>query len=674
MPKNLPLPEDECSIRQAFTRQHNNNLKGKFTSSHALLLFILLIAGVLRFWNYIQIPFTYDEFSAFFRLQYDRFDDLIAYGVKPDGHPAGIQVFLYYWSRWFGSDPWIIKLPFTLFGLGAVGLTYAIGKRRYNQTVGLVCAAFLASLPYTVLYSQIARMYISGLFFALVMIYFWDRLVRQPEKSFAYHAIGFIFGAALCAYNHHFSLLFAAMVGVTGLFLIPRSYFWKYAACGLAIFLLYSPHLPIFFAQLELGGVEGWLAKPSPSFLLNYLTFVVGFNPLAYALSILLTLLSVTFWRGLRFDRKRFFMALTWFLIPLLIGYIYSVFVNAVLQYSVLIFSFPMLLFVLFGNMKEFSTKWNTALVLLILAVNAYGLIVIRDHYRIFYASPYFGFLNDLAEARDRFPYMPAYIQTNDRINHYFESRFGFTEPFEGVDVIANHRDLERFLADAANTNIQLFTGLPSGNDPNTLPLISKYYPYVLWQRNYAGGTTYLLSQAEGMPILTDVAKHSFEATHQNGKTWSTLLTENLTDSLAATGSVAYEIKPTTAYSVAYSAALRDILTHENNIVAIEVNVRALSILKGAELVGVIKGQGHVNHWQSIDLEMLRPYRDTAWFTAGLALKMSDISFDLQSDSLDVYIWNREKAHLIIDDFIISRIEGNELLYWINEPKAAIPR
>ena len=179
-------------------------------SNKSILLLILIISITLRFFNYFEIPFTYDEFSAFFRLNFDNFCELIDKGVKIDAHPAGIHVLMYYWSKIFGNSEWIIKLPFTIFGIVSIYLIYKIAKVWFNETVGLISASYLATIQFTVMYSQIARPYISGMFFSLLMIYYWSQLIKKPDKNLIKNTGLFILGASLCAYNHHFSLLFAS--------------------------------------------------------------------------------------------------------------------------------------------------------------------------------------------------------------------------------------------------------------------------------------------------------------------------------------------------------------------------------------------------------------------------------------------------------------------------------
>jgi len=83
----------------------------RFHTDQALILLILAAGAILRFYNYSDIPFTHDEFSAVFRTQFSSFHELIARGVVIDTHPAGVQVFLYYWVRLFGISEPIVKLP-----------------------------------------------------------------------------------------------------------------------------------------------------------------------------------------------------------------------------------------------------------------------------------------------------------------------------------------------------------------------------------------------------------------------------------------------------------------------------------------------------------------------------------------------------------------------------------
>jgi len=259
-------------------------------SNNRLILYgILLLAAVLRFYHYREIPLTHDELSALSRVYFSNFSDLIQQGVIPDTHPAGIQVFLYYWVKLLGDAAWVVKFPFTIFGLLSVWLVYLIGSRWFNETTGLLSAAFFATIQYTVLYSQVARPYSSGLFFSLLMVYYWSNLMQSPDKNFLRNSLVFVISASLCTYNHYFSLLFAFIVGISGLFLIRKQYRIRYMVSGVCIALLYIPHLKIFLHQLQVGGVGGWLAEPQWDFFFRYPAYIFNFSLFSLAATLLVS-------------------------------------------------------------------------------------------------------------------------------------------------------------------------------------------------------------------------------------------------------------------------------------------------------------------------------------------------------------------------------------------------
>ena len=349
----------------------------------------MIVACALRFYDFFDIPYTHDEFSALFRTRFNTFADLIDKGVKVDTLPAGIQIFLFYWIKIFGETEWIVKLPFLLFGLGAVYFVYVVGKKWYNETVALVAAAFLASLQYTVFYSQVARPYISGLFFSLLMVNALTNLIKTPEKRFYSNMLIFVFAAAACAYNHHFSLVFAAIAGVSGLFMIRKDFLIKYLAACFVSVLLYLPHIKIVLAQLQMGGNENWLGAFDWSFLYNYFRYIFQFSIISYIMVGFLIAFEILGYKKSNAKPGPSLLFLSWFVLPLLVGVLYSVCVNNVMQYSVLIFSFPYLLFLLFGHIPKQKTIINLLLVFLILCVNVSALVFERHHYSSLYESAY---------------------------------------------------------------------------------------------------------------------------------------------------------------------------------------------------------------------------------------------------------------------------------------------
>ncbi|MFN6075309.1 MAG: hypothetical protein ACK46Y_07050, partial [Fluviicola sp.] len=81
------------------------SIKSKIKNWNWPLLSILLIASILRFWNFFSIPYHHDEISALNRTFFTNFSDLIEYGVKTtDTHPPFIQIWLLYYTKIFGYE------------------------------------------------------------------------------------------------------------------------------------------------------------------------------------------------------------------------------------------------------------------------------------------------------------------------------------------------------------------------------------------------------------------------------------------------------------------------------------------------------------------------------------------------------------------------------------------
>ena len=218
-----------------------------FNKEHLFLFIILLLASILRFYNAFDIPFTHDELSALFRANFDSFSELINGGVLTDTHPAGVQIFYYYWIYLFGASEFAIKFPFILMGIGSVYWIWKIANNWYNSSVAFIISLFLATLAYPIMYSQIARPYISGLFLTLWMVYHWSYYLFKTTSKINKHLIYYIIVSALCTYNHHFTLLFAfsfekdphrlaLLFGI--LFLTSRSFFLPSSLIDASFFVL----------------------------------------------------------------------------------------------------------------------------------------------------------------------------------------------------------------------------------------------------------------------------------------------------------------------------------------------------------------------------------------------------------------------------------------------------
>lgn len=631
-----------------------------------LLLLIIFVAILLRCLFITEIPFTHDELSALFRTHFSSFADLIEKGVKPDGHPAGIQVFLYYWTNLFGTSEWVVKLPFIVFGILAVLFIYKIGNEWFNSTVGLVCAAFVSTLQYPVMYSQIARPYISGLFFVLIMVYYWHKIVTTPDYRFYINGFAYIIASTLCAYNHYFSLLLAAIIALTGIFIIKKEYITKYLLFCAAIFLTFLPHLGIFIHQLKLGGVEGWLGKPHGDFLINYVGYIFHFS--GFVISLVGVIILTGLWKlnQKEFNYKYLLISFCWFILPFLVGFFYSKYVNAVLQYSVLIFSFPFLLFLIFGHLPEWSGKINALLVLTIILINTLSLVFERKHFSIFYKSAYQEILAVQDSLKKSNPDCISIIDTDPRISHYYTKKLQLDSSYIAFD---NSKPLKDFVKQlkSINTNF-LYYGCLSGSNPLLVPVIQESFPNLVWQKNYYGGCAYLFSKTKlkttSMPIYHSLMNFEVEL-----PSWSTGNKENWVESFSNQADHYYSMDSLQEWSPTFTINLKEINEDENNFIDISVYSLSEDIPKDVMLVSSLESKGKSIDWRATSFDTFYDSNliQNGWIKVFHTIKLSDIYLSFPDIELKVYVWNKGKQNFFIDDFEIKVRRGNPIIYGVYE-------
>lgn len=384
----------------------------------AMVSLVVLVAVSIRFWDFFALPLTNDETSALMRLDANSVSELMGKVVWNDGHPMLVQVFLWYWTKWFGTAVWVVKLPFLLCGVGSVMMMVHIGLRLGSQWGGLLAAAMLATLQFPVMYSEIARPYAPGLLLALWAFYVWLRWIDVCKLDDVGANVWFkplvllAFAGYLGASNHYFNGLILALLLLMGFITLPRSRWFRYLWPWLLMAALYMHQINIFWHHLHVGS-PGWLQKPNISVLIKHFMYSFGYSLWPILLWLVAVLAGEFMERRRKWhtidnvdgeegstlkhstlnkeNRTKIWMVWTLYLAPITIAYVYSVFRAPVFQDSVLLFSFG---FGLFGfgiwvDRNLLSFRWKAGLVLLTLIVNLYVLLEDRNHRELFENQSY---------------------------------------------------------------------------------------------------------------------------------------------------------------------------------------------------------------------------------------------------------------------------------------------
>ena len=398
--------------------------KGAAAWFAGLVILVVAVAAGLRFYDLFALPLTNDETSALMRLNAKSVSELLGTVVWDDGHPMLVQVFLWYWTKWFGTAVWVVKLPFLLCGLGSVILMIRIGIRLGAAWAGLLAAAMLATLQFPLMYSEIARPYAPGLLLSLWAFYVWLRWLEVCKTEvaginlWAKPLILLSIAGYLGASNHYFNGLILALLFISGLMTLPRNRWIRYLWPWLLGAALYMHQIGIFMHHLQVGS-PGWLQVPIWKSLFKHFMYCFGYSlwPIhAWLLGVLLgELIQKRKIKWLGFDQiqaglkgssfvadgsdssekhqKRAINRVIWllYLAPLVIAYLYSVYRAPVFQDSVLLFSFGfgILGFALWVDRRVLSLRLKAGLVVLTLLVNLYVLLVDRNHRELFNNQSY---------------------------------------------------------------------------------------------------------------------------------------------------------------------------------------------------------------------------------------------------------------------------------------------
>lgn len=604
-----------------------------------ILLIIIVISAFLRLWHLHDIPFMHDEFSALGRTCYDNFHDLIREGVMlNDSHPAGTQVLVYALVQLFGWSEFWLKLPFALMGIASVYLVFVIANQWFNKNVGLVSAAFASVSELFLFYSQLARPYSPGLFFTLLLVYFWNRILFDKRDITIWICIGFAISAFLAAEMHMFSLAQAGLIALTGLFFLrnvdkkrKKAYLWS---CVAAL-ALYLPTFPVFYYQLFVyGSIGGWLGKPAPTFLTDFLQYSANYSNLFIFIMLMVILLPLIV--GNRVSDTKIAIricCLLWFVVPLAVAWAYSLLKEPILQFSTLIFSYPFLIILAFSFYDgQVSKRIMTIVLSVVVFLGVTSLIVDRQYFYQMYHQGYDQVAVEMKKAQERYGdniSCVSYSCKNFVAEHY-QNKFGVNDVkcFNEDDEIS---DYQQFIMNCDDD--YMAAGFTDHADMSWELSAVAEYPF-LEQENAWFTTRYLvLSKNDNGHPLLHLIKENVNV--REGEEWAS------------------------------NTKLADVEPCER--MGIIADIQALDTIEHIALVAKIidKNTGQQLCWFGYEDKnhVLMP-GERAFLTNGFIIP-KDIVEDYE---ISVFIWNISKKPFIVNKLSYYQIKKNPYFYGLYEP------
>ena len=636
-----------------------------------LLLLIVITGTVLRFAHFSQSPFTHDEINTVLQTGYADVSDVIELSVKKDIHPAGLFIFVHYWTKFFGTGTRAVKFPFIIFGILSIVLVYLIAARWFNSVTGLLSASLVSVMQYTIMYSNIARPYASGLFFSLLMVWSMINYFDADAKRKMLWLAGFVFAASCCTYNHYFSFFFAGIVCASGFIFTSGKNVIAYSLACLCIVLIYLPHLSIFFIQLGYkgaGGPEGWLDKPDSSFLLTYIFYLFHYSKVFLLLCLgigIFGLLSKNKFPKPGLWRSRI-ICLLWFFIPFAAGYFYSVKVNPVLQYSGLIFSFSFILIFLFSFLHDLKPMLKISFVLLILSTGILTLVYGRKHYELFYQQGINKIASEINEAGVQFgkDSVDAVINVEDYFLDYYRTKFLSDTRAEFL-AIGSASDIYKLknIISSSQKNYFVFASLRV-YPVECVQVLKEYFPYTVSE--YKGHLTeiFLCSKIPAPSKQEDKTIFSTENNFSEKTAgWNFDEKKTAVDSFSKKKYFTYE--PADEFGVSFSMPFSSLIKNKNDIINASINAEIGDTASSPLLVMTLEKEGKTVDWRGAKFsEYLEPDKTGNIF---LSVRFSDIHISTKNTQLKVYVWNKNRASFKLNSFKVSCENGNPYFYGLFE-------
>ncbi len=633
------------------------------------LLVLLLIAALLRFWELDKIAYTHDEISGLVRTGYASFVMLIERGVVVDAHPPAVAVFLQYWTSSFGYGEAVVKAPFILASIVALFLLYRFFITWTNATVALVIVALLSTLQYTVMYGQIARPYSLGFFTCALLVDQWTRWLADGANA-RRALIGTSLAFVLCAYVHHFTLLFAGLVAATGFILASREQRTPYLlACGAAV-LLYLPNVPIFLKQLSYGGVGQWLAAPDAHWLVDHVRWVLHYDVVLGALMATLVLLSLGFrvLRGTGAGPVGHF-ALFWGLTPLVIGFAYSILVDPVLQHSVLIFSFPFLLLAILSGLPEWGRSRTMGICALLVLVGVHGLVFERRHYALMYASKYTHMVEESVRTLDELGHenVVVLLDAPDEVIAFVQRQQGIAaKDLPHVQLRGTAWNAERLdsLLHTMRGRTVVY-GQSHGAPPETVGRIQEHFPNVVYRRDMVEGQVLRFTDRPAEHAVEDrilLAMATPAARH--GGSWD--IHPDLPTVRDSIRGMHWWDLTGREYGVSVQLGMDNLFEHPQDVFEVVALLDAHDPNTDAGLVVELKNDAGVVFYRTAEWKELRS--GAGMSTLLVATKPADAGRNQGPFTLQAYVHNRQGARLGLASLAVHKRAGNPLVYGLFSP------
>ena len=629
----------------------------KENNEKLLLILILLVGAILRFYNITGLSLSNDELSAIARAQLSGFSNFISNGICKDIHPSGIEFFLYLWLKIFGTSVFIIRFPFVIAGIASIYFAYQIAARWFNKHTALFVATAVCVLEFPILYSQVARPFGPAFLFTLLSVWYWTKLIFDGEIK-RKDILSLALSMSAAAYCNYYAALFIIIIFISGFFFLNKSNTKTYLLSLVFALVFYIPNIFVIVSQFSNKAGVNWLALPDGNWIYYHILFIFNKSKiLFYFILALFIFTHITNITEIKFSKFHYLSA-AWFLIPFIFTFCYSIWIKPILEDSTLFFSFIFLIFIIFSFVCEKKKKFNFYFILIFLLSGCVSTFVEKKYYSTYH----FGEFKDLAaktiewnnEIGEKNITQAININSPYYINYYLE-KAGKPLSFE-MYKDEGREDIRKLNEIVLNSKTPYFLyAWSSLVDPNeTSDIILAKYPYIIKQIDYNGMAAITLysmydsTHAIPQPKPVFYLFNGFEHKETWDKDTSIVSTEKVWK-----GKYSVKLDAKNEYGPTYAVRISKMTDQPFKRFYISLWAYATGKFKDAQIVATISFKDDENQvyekyfWLSSKFSYF--IEKDKWGQVFFSFNLPELMS--RNDELKIYVWNPDKQPLYIDNF-----------------------
>jgi 4-amino-4-deoxy-L-arabinose transferase-like glycosyltransferase len=214
-----------------------------------LILIFILIGSAFRVFQLSAGSIRGDEGGAIFVA-----GDTVSHywdSISGDVHPPLYYLLLNVWIKIGGISKFFLRLLPCLFSIATIPIVFLLGKKLFNDKIGLMSSFIFAMSQANIRYAQTLKQYSILTFFVTLSLYYFISYLDTPSKKTGAFWIGL---SAICMYLHYYSFLI-----ILAEFIFLLVFYKKYKQIFLRTFLLFIlvgvlvlPLVPMFYGQMSI--------------------------------------------------------------------------------------------------------------------------------------------------------------------------------------------------------------------------------------------------------------------------------------------------------------------------------------------------------------------------------------------------------------------------------------